>query len=317
MQRSGKMVGRTAERAALQAALDRAIEDRVPQAVSVIGGAGIGKSRLLEEFVQQVRQEHPEARVYRAACRADGPAFAVIQRVLRARFGVVEGADAEASARSFREAVSEALGDRRVTEFLHFLGAYLDLRFPDSPFIQAVEEDPQHFALISRAVLRRFFEVEAAERPLVLVFDDLHHAQDDTLELLRYLVEALHDVPILLVFGARPELFARTQTWAEGWSNHRRIELSPLGADDTGSLVLHLLDDADEIPTELVDAVVDVAAGSPYLVEQVLRSFFAAGVLARDPQGRVRVHAERLEEAQLPLTVEDAISARISALAAG
>ncbi|MCA9582809.1 MAG: hypothetical protein KC416_13510, partial [Myxococcales bacterium] len=81
--------------------------------------------------------------------------------------------DSAAVRDSFRKTVTDALGDQRVTEFLHFLGAYIGLRFPDSPFIQAVEEDPAHFSLVSRAVLRRFFEVDAERVPLVLIFDDL------------------------------------------------------------------------------------------------------------------------------------------------
>jgi tetratricopeptide (TPR) repeat protein len=212
--------------------------------------------------------------------------------------------------------VAEALGDKRVTEFLHFLGAFLDLKYPESPFIKAVEEDPQQFALVSRAVLRRFFEVDAESHPLILTFEDLHWAPDDTIDLVHYLLSSLSDAPILVVIVARPELLARKADWARaGGERHTRVELSPLSADDAAQLMLHLLEPTGDVPDELVDAAVDMAGGSPYLLEQMVRTFHEAGTLTIEPDGKWAVHLDKLDAAELPLSVEDAISARISSLA--
>jgi tetratricopeptide (TPR) repeat protein len=208
------------------------------------------------------------------------------------------------------------LGDRRVTEFLHFLGGFLDLKFPESPFIKALEDDPEQFARISRAVLRRFFEVDAEAHPLILTFEDLHWASDDALDLVAYLLQSTSDVPLLFVVVARPELVARRPDWLElGGSRHVRLELGPLNADDAHMLAQKLLAPTGDPPQELLEAAVDMAGGSPYLLEQMVRAFHEAGVLYGKGDGTWGVDLTKLDDAQLPLSVDDAIAARIASLA--
>ena len=311
------LIGRGPEMRELDEALARALATKVPQSVTILGGAGIGKTRLVHEFLAKVRDRDRRVRAYRGTCREDGPAFGAVQRILKGRFSVIEGADAETTREQFRAKVSETLGDRRVTEFLHFLGAFLDLRYPESPFIKAVEDDPEQFSKISRAVLRRFFEVDAETHPLILTFEDLHWATDDTLDLVTYLVSTMTKAPVLMIHVARPELLAKRPDWLDiGGAAHSRIELGPLGADDSASLMQRLLAPTGEPPQELIDAAVDMSGGSPYLLEQMVRTFLASGTLVPRGDGTWAVELSRLDDAQLPLTVEDAISARISALEA-
>src|SRR5262249_44381261 len=154
-----------------------------------------------------------------------------------------------------------------VTEFLHFLGGFLDLKFPESPFIKAVEDDPEQFGRIARAVLRRFVEVDAEKSPLILTFEDLHWATDDTLDLVSYLSEATKDAPLLFIPVARPELLALKPDWClAGGAAHSRVELGPLGADDAATLMERLLAPVGDVPDELVETAVDMAGGSPYLL---------------------------------------------------
>jgi len=309
------IVGRGPELRELDEALGRALATRKPQTVTIIGSPGIGKTRLVHEFLSTVRERERRVRAYRGTCRENGPPFAVVQRILRARFGIIEGAAPETTRDTFRQTVAAALGDQRVTEFLHFLGAFLDLKFPESPFIRAVEEDPQQFAAVSRAVLRRFFEVDADKNPLILTFEDLHWAQDDSLELVHYLMRSLNDAQILIINVTRPELLARRADWLRGeHDQHSKIELAPLPADDAATLMTHLLEPVGEPPDELVEAAVDMAGGSPYLLEQIVRTFHENGTLQAQPDGSWKVALDRLDDAQLPLSVDDAISARISAL---
>ena len=311
------LVGRGLPLRELDEALARALETKTPQIVTVLGSAGIGKTRLVHEFLARVRERDRHIRAFRGTCRENGPPFSVVQRILKSRFGVIEGGDAETTREEFRQKVSETLGDRRVTEFLHFLGAFLDLRFPESPFIKAVEDDPQQFSKISRAVLRRFFEVDAENHPLILTFEDLHWATDDTLELVAYLTSTLASAPVLLVHVARPELLARQADWlSHGGAAHTRLDLGPLGADDAAMLMQRLLAPTGDPPQELVDAGVDMAGGSPYLLEQMVRTFQTSGTVVPRGDGTWAVDLSRLDDAQLPLTVEDAISARIAALEA-
>lgn len=308
------LVGRGPELRELGDAFARALSTRQPQIVTVIGSPGVGKTRLVSEFVQRIRQRERRVRVFRGLCRENAPAFGVVQRILRARFGLVEGENEDIAKTALRNAVAEVIGEEQSSEFLHFLGAYLNLRFAGSPFTKAVEGDPTQFARVSQAVLRRWFELDADKSPLVLVFEDLHWAQDDFLDLVQYLGGSLRDAPILLVCAGRPELLARGAGWPQMAGNrHQKIEVGPLAPDDAASLLLNLLERLPDPPSALIDAGVEVAGGTPYLLESMVQAFFDAGVLV-DEDGTWRAELENLDRAQLPLSVEDAITARISSV---
>lgn len=306
------LVGRGPELRELEDALARAMSAREPQLVTLIGSPGIGKTRLLDELLVRLRERERRTRVYRAQARANAPAHGLVQRVLRQRFRIPENTPVAEAKQRLRDEVTAVIGNDRVDEFLFFLGAYLDLDFEDSPFTKALEDDPRELRRVSQAVLRRAIELDGQDHPIVIAFDDLHHAQDDALELVEYLAGSLRDTSVLILVAARPELLARRVDWAKGST---RMELAPLTSDDAASLLLKLLEPAGDVPNELVDTAVDVAAGSPYLLEQMVRTYFDAGVLRVGEAGAWEVDLDRLDDAQLPLTVEQAISARISSLA--
>jgi tetratricopeptide (TPR) repeat protein len=144
-------------------------------------------------------------------------------------------------------------------------------------------------------------------------FEGLEQAHDETLELVRYLGESLNDAPILLLVTARPQLLTRRPRWTQG-AAHRRVQLAPLGAEDASRMVRAMLEPAGEGAEELVEAAVEMAGGSPYLLEQAVRTFFESGTLVPRDDGSWQVELERLDEAYLPLSVDDAIAARIASL---
>ena len=313
-----KLIGRERELGELDQALARAITHAQPETLTVIGGDGVGKTRLVTEHLDRIAKRERNARAYRGVAHPGahpgGPAHGVIQRILRARFGINDTTDAAAASDLLRNAVTELLDDRRVTEFLHFLGAFLDLTFPESPFTKALEGDGEQLTRISRAVLRRFFEADAQRGPLILTFEDLHLADDETLDLVRYLSHSAASAPIVLIVTAAPELLTRRPDW-EASPRHRRIELGPLGVDDASAMMRELLAPAGAPPEELVEAAVEMAGGSPYLLEQMVRTFLEAGTLVPKEDGTWSVDLERLEDASLPLSVDDAIAARIASMA--
>jgi tetratricopeptide (TPR) repeat protein len=260
--------------------------------------------------------------VYRGVARDGGPAYEVFARVLRARFAIVEGMDVEAAKAQVRAQVAAVLEDRKVGDVAYFLGQLLDLRFLDSPLIKALEGDPQPMRSMRRAVIKNFLETDAAKEssPVVLVFDDLQWAHDDSLELLSYLVESLHG-PMLLLCMARPEMLARREGWRRhAGDRHVAIELGPLSETDAAAAMHDLLAPCREAAgvEDLVDAAVTLAGGNPALLEQIVRVYHDRGVveIADDFEDEQwMIHVERLATVSLPLTVEDAVQARIAALA--
>ncbi len=305
------LVGRDDELAALAAAARRAAYYQSPQVVTLIGAQGTGKSRLLSEWLGALE---PEVRVLRARAQQGDVRFAPIARLLAERFGVREGEDTEEGRARFHAGVQQAFGDRRVGEVAHLLGTFLGLRFPDSPLLGALDDDAERHDTIRRSVLRRFFEVDAALGPIVLVLDDLEQADDDTLALLEELGSSLSGAPIVLAVSATHELRARRPRWGDRFVDHVRLELGNLGPAAAAELVRALLAHCQEVPDELVADAVAQTAGNPLFLEELVRLFAENGTI-KWHEGRFRIDAARAAQTALPLSVEEAIEARIAALA--
>src|SRR5262249_52726492 len=138
----------------------------------------------------------------------------------------------EASRMRFTHEIKTALRADQVAEMLHFLGAFVGLDFPQTPFLRAISESPKQQQEIARTVLRRFIELDAHTGPLVLVLDDLQWADDETLLLVNELAVGLGGSPVVLLTAARPEMLVRSAGWGEGAVDHTRIDLRNLEGDD-------------------------------------------------------------------------------------
>ncbi len=318
------LLGRGHEMGVLEEALTQVREGNT-RIVTLLGGAGIGKTRLIQDFILRQRERRAgmtPVKVFRGSSRDLTTSYGLFARLLRARFGLVEGMDPEQAKQQVRAQVAKVLEDRKVGDVVYFLGQLLDLPFPESPLTRAVRDDANQADLLRRAVFKSFIEADAHSAPLVLVFDDLQHAHEDSLELLRYLLEYLTG-GVLLICSARPELLVRYEDWDRvGEDRHDLIELMALDDDDASDMMGELLapcpDPDSEAVQKLVDAACAFAGGNPAMLEQMVRIYHDVGVLTEeDPlsdEPRWTINLERLSSAQLPLTIDDAGSARIAAL---
>ena len=311
------IVGRDRELDALDDALAQTLAKQQLVAVTIIGAHGMGKTRLVEEFQARSAARERRTLILRTSSREHsdrGALYDPIARILRQRAGVSDSAT-EAEVRAALEAmVTSTLGASATGEFLHVLGAFVGCSYPESPLVEAVEDNPAQRAALQHAVVRRFFEVDTRLRPIVLIVEDLERASEDALHLLRSLMVSFREGPLLLIASATPALLAKLPDWSEGIATHTVLDLAPLKADDAARLVMKLLDTVGDVPEELIDTAVDVAAGSPTLIEQMIRAYVASGTLTQDETGKWEVHLDRIDDAQLPLTVHDAVNARIAAL---
>jgi tetratricopeptide (TPR) repeat protein len=358
--RRAGLVGRTAELRVLDESLRSVRDDGRARTVTLVGANGIGKTRLVRDFLSKQRtSEQGAPRVFRGSARDQGAAHDVFARVLRARFGIVEGMDGEAAKAQIRSQVAAVLEDRKVGDVCYFLGQLLELEFLDSPLIQAVRGDSLQMRLLRRAVIKRFLEADAlhipqshrdtnpdgdagrpdpavgidnsimrgtpksasGRGPIVLVFDDLHFAHEESLDLLEHLIDGL-DAPVLMLCLARPDMIAKRDGWSKhGGARHKIVELSPLTETDSARVMEDLLTPCGEAEglEELVDAACTLAGGNPALLERMVRIFHDMSVVeVKDEFAEHEtwvIHVDRLSEVRLPLTVDDAIQARIAALA--
>ena len=306
------LIGRELARNELQAVFRDVMTNHVTRAVTIAGTAGMGKTRLLDELLQNLQAEHKNVRVFRESFGTGGGAV----RLLRSRFGIAEGADQDVARALLREGITALIGDQKGDEFVFFLGAMLGIRTVDSSRIKAVDDDRESFRRMSRSVLRRFFELDAKASPLVVVFEDLHGASDDTLDFVAHLARTMRDAPCIIVSVARPELFTRRPSWAGAENAEQKVvELLPLHDDQAAELLRASLKPiSGDVPEALVSAAIRAAHGSPYLLEQTVRAYFANGTLAEAEDGTWSVNLSKLEHAVLSDTMDDAVEARVREL---
>ena len=142
------------------------------------------------------------------------------------------------------------------------------------------------------AAWRRFLEGLAEQRPTVLVFEDLHWADDGLLDFVDGLVDRATGVPLLVVCSARPELLTRRPGWGGGKANAVTLSLSPLCGDDTARLIAELLEQA-VLPAPMQQTLLARAEGNPLFAEEYIRMLRDQGLLRRDGD------VWRLEEAEV------------------
>jgi len=278
------LIGRDPDLQQLELAARRALEEHRPFLVSVIAPAGVGKTRLLEEFLERLPTIEPRAAVAIAQCLPYGQRLTYwpLRGVLYRLIGVPEDAMPQAVRQAIRDWLEgsglEAL-DREVELLAATVGA-------------GETEVSDRSALL--AAWRTFFEIAARRAPLVLVFEDLHWSSDSLLDLFEFVMQPRGDLPLLMIALTRPELLDRRPSWGGGRRNYMSISLEPLNDRETARLVDQLLEGCS---AELVDRIVRRAEGNPFFAGELIRSI-----------------AERAGAEQLPDTVQATVLARLDQL---
>jgi predicted ATPase len=272
-------------------ALARAKRERSPQLVTIVGVPGIGKSRLVYELFGSIEKggELTTWRHGRALPYGEAVTFWPLAEMVKAQAGILETDSAEEAEAKLRTALTtlDPPDPEWVEAHLRLLAGLGGEGGPSE------ERRSEAFT-----AWRRFFESLAELRPLVLVFEDLHWADDGVLDFVDHLVEWASGVAILVVCTARPELLTRRPGWGGGKPNATTISLSPLSDEQTAKLLGALLQRA-VLPVETQATLLAVAGGNPLYAEQYARMLTETG---------------RAEELTLPETVQAIIAARIDAL---
>ncbi len=300
----------------------RATSDRnETRIVTLVGPAGIGKTRLITEFVSAHASGPGKPRVVAGTSRNAAVSFSLFARLFRARFHLERGMDPDVCRAALKREAEAVLEPHRVNDAVTFLGQLLGLPVEESPLTRAMSDDPHEVELVRRAVVKSFFEADAQRGQLVLVFEDLHEAHEDAMSLLRYLLEYLTG-PILVICSGRDGVVDWQEDWGRvGERRHKVIELGALGDQDAESVARSMLAryaGGAEVPVALVSTACVFARGNPGLIAQMLDIYKSETVIEEvggsEEKTEFVLHADRLDKAQLPATVEDAIAARIASL---
>ena len=287
-----KLVGRDRELGIVRDVFDRARHDRTPQLLTLVGVPGIGKSRLVYELRRIVEDDEELITWRQGHCLAygDGVTMWALGEIVKAQAGILEGDSPDDVAAKIHRTVEDAL--------------------PGSSDAAWIE--PQLLALVGQgaeselggdrrgqafAAWRRFLEGLADQRPLVLVVEDLHWADDSMLDFVDELVEWVTDAPLLVVGTARPELLTRRPGWGGGKLNATTVALSPLTDEQTATLIGGLL--ARPVLADAQQKLLEHAGGNPLYAEQFAELYVERG---------------SADDLPLPETLQGVIAARLDGL---
>jgi class 3 adenylate cyclase/predicted ATPase len=276
-------------------------DERRPHLVSVIGIGGIGKSRLAWEFEKYIDGLAEEAWWHRGRCLAygDGVAFWALGEMVRMRAGIVEDEETAPALQKLRATIDENIPDpdeRRFVEprLAQLLG--LDARGPG---------DQENLF----SAWRIFFERLADTSPTILLFEDLHWADDALLDFVEYLLDWSRDRPIFILTTARPELLERRPTWGAAKRSFTSLFLEPL----TAAQLERLLEGAvTGLPAELRAQILERSEGIPFYAVETVRMLIDRGLLARD--GNAYRPTAPIETLDVPSSLQALIAARLDHL---
>jgi class 3 adenylate cyclase/tetratricopeptide (TPR) repeat protein len=273
------IVGREAETGALRDAFERSRREPSTQLVSIIGEPGIGKTRLVEDLYAYVGALPGLItwRRGRSLAYGEGVALWALGEMVKAQAGILESDSADVAGHKLREAVESLSLDDRDREWVaRHLGPLVGL--------EAATSRSNGSRVEAFAAWRRFLEALAETGPTVLVFEDIHWADDALLDFIDLLAERSGGVPLLIVCTARPELLERRPGWAGGKTNTTTISLSPLSDEDTTRLVGGLLDQSS-LPVDVQQSLLAQASGNPLYAQEYVRMLQDRSVLVRGDAG--------------------------------
>jgi len=309
------LIGREAERRNLYAALDRAVRFEAPQFVTLVGCAGMGKTRLLATWLKDVAEkgEFRCVRVSAKDLREGASPIGVMGGLLRARIGVTADMADDAAMALLRGELQSVFGDRRVSEIGGLLGGFMGLSPVGSPLVQSLAMRPEQQGDLSRAVLCRFLEEDARKQPTLYVVDDAHLADKDALELLARLRAELGAATMVVVVAARPELFVRQPDWSRVEGSHVRVDLGPLAPLEMDVFVRAALG-AETLATGLGERAAVESGGNPSLLLELLSAYHEHGILACDTQNAWLFDDQRAEREGAALCPEIRAGSRVADL---
>ncbi|MEX0875325.1 MAG: adenylate/guanylate cyclase domain-containing protein [Actinomycetota bacterium] len=293
------LFGRKAELGMLWQALGTAVSQRNPHLVLLVGEAGVGKTRLVEEAVEMARVQH-DALVIEGRCLPYGEAnpWWPVAEALRQACGIDPADPADVAAGKCREAIATVMGATgegveaaRVSDGLLYLMGYeasLNELEPSRARDEAVRS------------IQHSLAANARQGPLVIVLSEIHWADKLVLDLIDTMFERLRDLPILLMATARSELYDR---WTPrlGCFDLHVVNLQPLDENASAEIVQTLL--GQNASPQLVDLIVDRASGNPLFLEELV------AILGETDMG-----ASGLDGTELPATLRGLVAARLDAL---
>src|SRR6267143_2994299 len=303
------LVGRDRELRLLLDTFARTAADRKAHLFTLVGSAGVGKSRLVAEALSAMTSSG--ARVVRGRCLPYGRGITYwpLVEILRDDTGITLADQRDAALMKLDRWLGELLHDDLQRPAIRArLSVMLGFEAPES----VMSDTPA--ARVERELgwgMRRYLEAVAKAAPLSVVVDDLQWAEPPVVALIEQLLERVADAPILVICIARPEFLEQRRDWGAGKPNSSTITLDPLSPQDTGTLISRLLE-IEALPTQLRAQIIERSAGTPLFCEEFIQMLIDDGRLVRD--GSSWRAMGQIDQIEVPHSIQAVLAARLDGL---
>lgn len=320
-----KTIGRDAHLQLLKDRFFDVAEERQWRVVTVIGDAGVGKSRLLADFSRWLDDLTEPVWWFSGRAAHHGPLlpYALLRDLFATRFDIHDSDDPSEVRRKWELGVAQAdetsadgaaAASPDSADRAHLIAHWLGFNVGESRVLSAVGQDPKIVSARAMAHLGDYFRQLSERAPVVLLLEDVHWADEAMLDLVDLAEAVLRDSRVLVVATARPTLLERHPRWGEGLGHHIRLPLDSLSHRQTRQLLAEILRRVDTIPSTLTDLVVNAAEGNPFYVEELVKWMLEAGVVVKVTEDSWQVREGRLEHVAVPPTLRSVLQARLDSL---
>jgi class 3 adenylate cyclase len=294
------IVGRTPEVAVLSALWDRVLQTRLPHLISIFGPAGIGKSTLAAELASLAGASGARVVRGRSLPYRESGAYGAIAGQLMQLCGVFESDSTAVIAEALRARSAELLADADADPDV--VAGHLGVIVGIDAGNDAADRD------VLFSSVRQFVEAVAREQPTILVFEDIHWADANMLDLIEAIATRVHGLPLLQVTLARSELLDAREGWGARVAGYTALTLGPLGQEHARELAVRRLGDVDR-----VDEVIEVAEGNPLFIEQLAATMDESGPgsLPTSIRGIVAARLDALPQRERALLLDAAVVGKV------
>jgi predicted ATPase/class 3 adenylate cyclase len=308
-----RIVGRDTELWTLQNAFHDVavprVEDAETRVVTIAGEAGVGKSRLLHEFENWVKLQ--PGQIIRLKSRAtpemQTTPYGLVRYMFASYFDIRDSDNPATALEKFRARMAHVLEAEKADLVGHLVG----FDFSASTAVKNLLGNPS-FGEMATVYLTNYVQAISSQ-PTVIFLDDIHWADDSSLDLIEHVATAVPRAHLLIVCLTRLRLFERRLYWGKDRDAFTRLDLKPLSKRDSQTLVGEILQKVERVPDDLRDMIVDSAQGNPFYVEEFIKMLIEDGVIARG-EDRWRVVLDCLENMHVPSTLTGIIQARLDSL---
>jgi class 3 adenylate cyclase/tetratricopeptide (TPR) repeat protein len=279
------MVGRDGELQVLKDAFNTVVDDKEIQVITLIGEAGIGKSRLIYEFESWLGLGNPSFFLYKGQARQSNNTqpYSLLRSMFEFIFEIWENDSPAIVLQKIQDGIATSLpGWKDLETKSIFISLLLGYRFKGSPAYSGFPDDPQQIHDRGEKYFLEYIQGITYSQPLLLLFEDIHWADESSLDLLTLLYKELSNAPVCVITATRPSLLKLRPHWCEGLIYHTPLVLRHLTKNASQRLVKSLLRKVEHLPSELTHAIVQYGEGNPFYLEELVNLMIDRAIIQND-----------------------------------